>query len=330
VKRKPGTADNGSGREQHSGESPKCGPDNGILSGLPQTLKERAVANHLKADKRLQILHLLVEGNSVRSTARLTGSQIRTILSHLVSAGEHCRELMDHSMRNLSLSHLEIDEQWTFCLKKQGQLTQTEKANVLIGDQYLFLALDQATKLVPCYALGKRNDETTDRFIRDLRERIIVPNNVNVPWDEKPQLSTDGFSSYPSAINTEFGSHVNYGTIVKAFKETEQPGRYGPPDVVSTDRRRIRGVNDLSTICTSHVERLNGSTRQWCKRFTRLTYAFSKKRANLFAAISLHIAYYNFCRRHSSLRITPAMAAGVTDTLWSLEHLLQAGSTWTG
>jgi len=322
VKRKPGAADNDSGREQHSGESPKCGPDNGILSGSPQTRKERAVANHLKADKRLKILHLLVEGNSVRSTGRLTGSQIRTILSHLVDAGEHCRELMDHSMRNLHLDHLQLDEIWTFCLKKQGKLTQTEKANSLIGDQYLFVALDEQTKLIPSYALGKRNEETTERFIRDLRGRIVVPENVNVPWDEKPQLSTDGWQSYPPAIDSFFGSTVNYGTIIKAFKETEQPGRYGPPDVVSTERRRIRGVNDLTTICTSHVERNNGTIRQWCKRFTRLTYAFSKKRDNLWAAISLHVAYYNFCRRHSSLRITPAMAAGVTDRLWNINDLI--------
>jgi IS1 family transposase len=287
---------------------------------------ESQVANHLKAEKRRQILCLLVEGNSVRSTARLTGSQIRTILRQLLDAGEHCRELMDHAMRNLSLDHLEIDEQWTFCLKKQGKLTETEKANRMIGDECLFIALDQATKLIPCYALGKRGEETTDRFIRDLRQPIVVPENPNTPWDEKPQVSMDGWQSYPPAILDEFGSRVNYGQIIKAFEQHEQPGRYGPPGVVSTERRRIRGINDLFTICTSHVERLNGSTRQWCKRFTRLTYAFSKKRANLFAAISLHIAYYNFCRRPSSLRITPAMAAGVTNRLWSLSDLLEGGA----
>jgi hypothetical protein len=161
------------------------------------------VANHLKADKRLQILHLLVEGNSIRSTARLTGSRIRTILSHPLSAREQCRKLMDHSMRNLQLDHLELDEIWT--------------------------------------------------------------------------------------------------------------------------RRRIRGVENLPTRCTSHVERNNGTIRQWCKRFTRLTYAFSKKRVNLWAAISLHVAYDNFCRRHSNLRITPAMAAGVTNRLWSFEDLREGG-----
>jgi IS1 family transposase len=204
------------------------------------------VANRLKAVERLQILHLLVQGNSLRSTARLTGSRIRTILSHLVSADEHCRELMDLFMRNLQLDHLKLDEIPTFRLEKQGKLTTTERANQLIGDQYLFIALGQPTKLIPSYVLGKR--------------------------------------------------------------------------------RRIRGVNDVSAICTSHVGRNNVTIRQCCKRFTRLTYAFSKKRANLFAAISLHVAYYNICRRHSSLRITPAMAAGVSNTLWSLGDLSHSGA----
>jgi IS1 family transposase len=233
---------------------------------------------------------------------------------------------MDQSVRNLQLDHVQCDEIWTLCLKKQNKLSPAEKSKRLIGDQYRFIALDQATKLVPCYALGKRDEQTIERFTDDLRERMVLPDDPNIHWDEKPQSSTDGWQSYPAAITGVFGSRVSYGQIVNAFEQHEQLGRYGPPDVVITERCRKRGVADLATICTSYVERNNGTIRKWCKRFTRLTYAFSKNRENLWAAINLHVAYYNFWRRHTTLRITPAMAAGVTDRLWNLSDLLEGGA----
>jgi IS1 family transposase len=275
----------------------------------------------MKAEKRLQLIHLLVEGTSVRSICRLTRTQIKTVLRHLLIAGERCEEVMDRHMRNLDLRHVQCDEIWTFCRKKQARVTPEEYGDPTLGDQYLFVALDTDTKLVPCFALGKRNAVTTDLFMSDLASRMVLP-GVNVPYEEKPQISTDGWGAYPPAVDGFFGSRVQYGQIVKAFSQTEQPGRYGPPEVVATERRRVQGVSNLYSICTSHVERNNLTIRTFIRRFTRLSLGFSKKVPNLRAAIALHVAYYNFCRRHSSLRVTPAMAAGVTDRLWSLGDLL--------
>ena len=280
------------------------------------------MANRMSKEKRLQILHLLIEGNSVRSVTRLVGTNIPTVLRHLGLAGEHCRKIMDRKMRELELDHIQADEIWTFCRKKQGKLTEAEKDNPMIGDQYLYIALDTKTKLIPCYALGKRNEEVTRTFIRDLAGRIVVPDSPNVDWDDKPMLSTDGWGPYAGSIWDAFGSRVQLGQIIKSYENHEQPGRYGPPDVVKTERRRVTGIRNLMTICTSHVERNNLTIRTFMKRFTRLALGFSKKRDNLWAAISLHVAHYNFCRIHGSLGMTPSLKANVTDHLWSLEELL--------
>lgn len=281
---------------------------------------------HYVKEKRLGILHLLCEGNSIRSTSRLTGSTIRTILRQLTIAGERCREVMDENMRNLKLNQLQLDEIWTYVHCKEGNRETAKMKHPTFGDAYLFVALDRESKLVPCCTLGKRTKETTELFIKDLAQRIEFPHDPNVPWDEKPQLSTDGWQSYPNAIFDSFGSRVAHGQIIKSYENHEQPGRYGPPDVVKIERRGIRGIMNLFTICTSHVERNNLTLRTFIRRFTRLTLAFSKKFENLWAAINLHVAYYNFCRIHGSLKRTPAMAAGVTDTLWSLEDLMEGGA----
>ncbi len=224
-------------------------------------------------------------------------------------------------MRDLQLDHVQLDEIWTFCRMKEGQAKKRHLDNSVIGDQYLYTALDTDTKLLVSFALGKRDWTTTNAFIRDLRERLVTPDGFG---DDRPQLSTDGYQPYMPAIRRHFQGTVRHGVLKKQYVNPEV-GRYAPPILMKAERININGINNLATICTSHVERNNGTIRQWCKRFTRLTYAFSKKRENLRAAISLHIAYYNFCRRHSSLRITPAMAARVTDRLWSLEDLLNGG-----
>ena len=283
----------------------------------------------LRREKQIQILHLLVEGNSLRSITRLTRVHRTTVMNLLVEFGEKCRTFLDDRLRNLDLHHVECDEIWTFVAKKQGRLTQTEQGNPAIGDQYLFVAQDQDSKLVVTYALGKRNGEVTAAFIDDLASRIVVPYNPNEAWSAKPQISTDGWQSYPTAILATFGSCVNYGQIIKNYRNDEQPGRYGPPSMTDADRRRVVGIEDLATICTSHVERNNGSIRLFMKRFTRLTYAFSKKLENLAAAVALHVAYFNFCWRMREneggrLRVTPAMQAGVVNQLWNIEDLYNA------
>lgn len=290
------------------------------------------MANVLPREKQIQALHLLVEGASLRSITRLTGIHRTTVMNLMVEFGKRCRTFLDGRLRNLDCRHVECDEIWTFVAKKQGRLTQTEQGNPTIGDQYLFVAQDQDSKLIVTYALGKRNGDVTQMFIDDLAERINFPFNPNESWSAKPQISTDGWQSYPPAISAAFGSCVNYGQIIKSYANDEQPGRYGPPVMVEADRRRVTGVEDLMTIGTSHVERNNGSIRLFMKRFTRLTYAFSKKLENLAAAVAIHVAYFNFCWRMREneggrMRMTPAMQAGIVSTLWSIEDLYDAVMT---
>ena len=210
--------------------------------------------------------------------------------------------------------------------RKNKRLTDEEKTNKAIGDQYLFVAFDTDTKLIASHVIGKRTEATTRRFVADLATRIVLPDDVNVDAEDKPQISTDGWQSYPPAILDTFESFVRYGVIVKNYQNKEM-GRYAPPEVVATDRRSVQLIHDLKTICTSHVERFNCTTRMFVKRFCRLTLAFSKKLENLEAAVAMHVAYYNFVWRTrlpgktSKKRPTAAMMAGVTDRLWSFDDL---------
>jgi IS1 family transposase len=278
----------------------------------------------LSRDRQLLVLHMLVEGNSLRSIQRLTGVHRDTVAWLMVRAGERCRALLDSRMRGVRLNHLQLDELWTFVKKKQGHLREEERADTTIGDQFLFVALDEETKLIPCFALGKRNGETTARFIDDLAERIV--HRESFQRGHHPQISTDGWQSYPTCIEDAFGSGARYGVIVKSYEQAEQPGRYGPPVLVDTERRVVVGPLDLYSICTSHVERSNLTIRTFLRRFTRLALGFSKKLENLSACIALYVAHYDYCRAHGSLRGTPAMAARLTGHPWTLEELLEAAA----
>jgi len=276
------------------------------------------MANVLAQSKQEAVIHLLVEGNSIRSIERITGVHRDTICRLLVKIGNKCREFLDAKMRGLKLKHLELDEIWTFVAKKQAMI-QPEEFDGAIGDQYMYVAIDQETKLIPTFALGKRDSAVTRVFINDLAERIV---------SEYPQISTDGFIPYVGAIREAFGNEAAHGVLVKDFahNDYDQPGRYGPPSMIAANREQMTGLHDipLHTICTSHVERNNVNIRMFVKRFTRLTLAFSKKLENLAAAAALYVAYHNFCRVPRKLRITPAMAAGVTDHIWELDELLAA------
>lgn len=269
----------------------------------------------LSADKQLTILSLLVEGNSIRSTERITGAHRDTIMRLLVRAGERCSDFLNDRMRGLRLNHLEIDEIWTFVGVKQGHIRDGADDSV-IGDQYLFYPIDQDTKLIPNFVFGKRTRETAECLMLDLSERII--SNPQ----HRPQISTDGFPAFRDAVDLAFAKQVNYGQIIKAFGQSEQPGRYGPPEMVQADRRPFWGIIDPYSICTSHVERSNLTIRNFMKRYVRLSLGFSKKLENLIAAVALHMARYNFCWRHGSLKMSPAMAAGVSGELWSLQRLI--------
>jgi IS1 family transposase len=275
------------------------------------------MANVLDQQKQQAIIHLLVEGNSIRSIERLTGVHRDTIMRLAVKVGGKCKAFLNAWQRNLKLRHVQVDEIWTFVGCKQHNVNKAIVRTPEMGDQFLYVAFDQDTKLMVTFAIGKRTAETTQAFMYDLADRIV---------SDAPQLSTDGFNAYPNAVKNAFGDEVSYGQIIKEFGEPVQPGRYGPPVMVASERRQITGLTDidLKSICTSHVERNNLTIRHFIKRFTRLTLCFSKKLENLAAAVALHVAHYNFCRVHGTTRITPAMAAGITDHVWELDELLAA------
>lgn len=275
--------------------------------------------NVLSREEQLSVLHLMVEGNSLRSITRLTGIHRTTAIKLMVRVGNQCLVMLDRWMRNLHLKHVEIDEAWTFVQKKQGRIP-VDADDSRIGDMYLFLGIDMHTKLIPCFAVGKRTKETTDLFIEDLASRMVLP--ILSEPSRKPQLSTDGWRAYPDSIDTAFAGRVSHGVLIKDYRNAEQPGRYGPPEMIGAQRRVISGDIDEWDVCTSHVERVNLTVRTFLKRFTRLALGFSKKLENLDACVSLFAAHYNFCRWHGSLKKTPAMAAQITGHPWSLEELL--------
>jgi len=269
--------------------------------------------NILKHDKKLAVLSALVEGNSIRAIVRMTGVHKTTILRLLEDVGSWCERIMDQRMRNLKCEVVEADEIWSFVGKKQRRLTEAERRNPELGDQYTFVAMDPTTKLVPVFVVGKRNAVTTHAFIRELRQRI--PGRI--------QLSTDGFEHYAKAVEATYGADIDYAQIVKTFAQDDAGrGRYSPPVVTGVEKIPMMGQPVSSRVCTSYVERNNLTIRMQLRRFTRLTNGFSKKLKNLRAALALHFAYYNFCRIHGSLRVTPAMAAGVANHVWDLSELI--------
>jgi len=285
----------------------------------------------MSVEKRNTILRLLVEGNSVRSICRLMGTNIPSVLRQLTWAGEHCRDLMDAKFQNLKLGHIECDEIWTFVAKKQARLTITERAERGdIGDVYLWTGIDQETKLIPTFMLGKRSADMARRFMMDLAGRLDWPKahqsddqSYRRPgYNYIVQISTDGFAAYPEAVDLAFGPYAKFGTLIKDYRNASM--LYAPSEMVGTKRKAIYGMTEreIGSICTSHVERNNLTIRTFMKRFARLALGFSKKFENLEAAINLHMAYYNFCWRPGKMRITPAMAAGVTDRLMSFTDLM--------
>jgi IS1 family transposase len=268
--------------------------------------------NKLPVEKQAVAVSALVEGSSIRSVERMTGIHRDTIMRLMVRTGQNCQELMDSSMRNLQCENLQVDEIWCYVGKKQRHIQITDDLNEL-GDQWVWVALDADSKLIPSFLVGKRSIQNAYAFIQDLSERL----------DNRVQISSDSLKAYADAIEQAFGMEVDYGQIVKSYEaEPVGAGRYSPPHVVSATRTVIAGNPDVRKISTSYVERSNLTMRMQMRRLTRLTNAFSKKLENLKAAVALHFAHYNYVRVHSSLRVTPAMAAGITDHIWSVEDLI--------
>lgn len=272
--------------------------------------------NRLSLDRRTQVVSALVEGNSIRSTERMTGIHRDTIMRLLVEVGTGCADLMDEKMRELPCKRVQVDEIWSYVGKKQRHM-KAEDDSTRLGDQWTFVAIDADTKLIPAYRVGKRTWTDASIFMKDLSMRLA----------NRVQLSTDGLAAYADAVERAFGAEVDYGQAVKFYEaEPVGPGRYSPPHVVDMERTVIAGSPDEDHISTSIIERQNLTMRMSMRRFTRLTNGFSKKLENMKAAVSLHFAHYNFVRQHKTLRMTPAMAAGVEKSIWNLSELVERTS----
>lgn len=266
-----------------------------------------------RPDAGLMAIKCLLEGCSIRSTERLTGLNRNTILRLLVQTGEHCEKLLDATLVNLPVRDVECDEMWGYVAMKERAKTLLKREGHAIGDAYTFVAIERNTKLILAWHLGKRNRWETIAFIHKLRRAT----------SGKFQLSTDGWTSYPEAVELAFGMDIHFAQLVKVYKNSrEGEQRYSPAEVVDVEVVPRAGNPVPERICTSHVERQNLTMRMQMRRLTRLSNGFSKKWENLRAAVALHFAYYNLCRIHSSLRVTPAMEAGLTDHAWSLAELL--------
>lgn len=267
----------------------------------------------LSADRAVAVLQLLLEGMSVRSVERVTGVHRDTILRLLVRAGDRCQTLMVQRVVNLNVQDVQADEIWGFVFKKEGHKAESDGAEV--GDAYCFVGIERETKLVLAYHLGRRTAKSTDEFIGKLAYAVSP--------ECRFQLTTDGFPAYVSAVKMILRDRVDFAQQIKVYgasRDGEQ--RYSPAEVVDIVTNEIVGRPCRERISTSHVERQNLSIRMGMRRMTRLTNGFSKKWENLEAAYSLWFAYYNFCRRHQTLRVTPAMEQGLTDHQWSVGELV--------
>ena len=272
------------------------------------------MANVLSTDKQIAIIAALAGGSSIRSIERMTHVHRDTIMRLGVKVGQGCAALMDAKMRNLDCHRLEIDEVWGFIGKKESRLKPGDDPQ--FGNVWTFCAIDAETKLVPSFHVASnRSRETTTVFMRDVASRMR----------NRLQLSTDSLGAYRSAVEAAWGADVDYAQIVKIFGHEERDEhRYAPPEVIGSEKTLIQGNPEWDLISTSYVERLNATTRLHMRRLTRLTLAFSKRLENFRAAVGLHFAYYNLVRRHNTLRCTPAMAAGVESTFWTVADLVEA------
>jgi len=273
------------------------------------------MANVLNSDKQIAVIGALAEGSSIRSIERITGVHRDTVMRLGVRVGKGCAALMDAKMGDLGCRYLEFDEIWGFIGKKEKNLSVNDGPEY--GDAWTFCAVDAETKLVPTFRVGKRDGATANAFVQDVASRM----------KNRVQISTDGLRAYVEAIENAFGKDVDYAQIVKTYMHDESghPNRrYSAPDIVSTEKKWFAGRPDMRHVSTSYVERLNATTRLHMRRLTRLTLAFSKKRENFEAAVALHFAYYNFVKRHNTLRCTPAMAAGVARDFLTVGDLVEA------
>jgi IS1 family transposase/lambda repressor-like predicted transcriptional regulator len=271
--------------------------------------------NKLPLAKRTQILAMLCEGSSMRSISRVADVSINTVSKLLVQAGEACLAVHDEHVRGVKASRIQCDEIWSFCYAKQKNVPTAKDAPEGAGDVWTWTALDSETKLMVSYFVGDRTGESAIVLMDDLRSRLA----------NRVQLTTDGHKPYLEAVEGAFGDDIDYAMLIKLYGSVGGKGaevRYSPAECTGILKRHVTGSPDPNAVSTSHVERMNLSIRMQNRRFTRLTNAFSKKLDNHIHALALYFAFYNFCRIHKTLRMSPAMAAGITDRLWSLDDVV--------
>lgn len=268
----------------------------------------------LDHEARARILHLLCEGNSIRAVTRLTGCSKDTIIKLMLDAGKACAAYHDEHVRDVKTKRVQVDEIWSFTYAKQKNVAAAKAAPDGAGDTWTWTALDADSKMILSYFVGGRDGECAMWFVDDLRGRLA----------NRVQLTSDGHKAYLEAVEGAFGGDVDYAILHKVYGAAPDSakGRYSPAECIGTQKHRVEGNPDPAHVSTSYVERQNLTMRMHMRRFTRLTNGFSKKVENHAYAVALHMAYYNFVRVHSKLRMSPAMAAGVSDRLWEIGDIV--------
>jgi len=274
--------------------------------------------NKMSLERQAQVIKVLCEGNSIRSTARITNTAINTVVKLLRDVGAACLAYQYQNMRNLPCKKLQVDEVWSFVYAKAKNVPEEHNGELGYGDVWTFTAIDADTKLVPCWKVGTRDADCAYEFLSDLKDRLA----------SRVQLTSDGHRMYLEAVEHAFGREIDYAQLVKMYgQDTESEKRYSPAKCIGAEKHVIQGNPDISKVSTSYVERQNLTMRMCMRRFTRLTNAFSKKLENHTLALALYFMHYNFARTHKTLANpyprTPAMAAGLTDHIWSIEEIVK-------
>ena len=269
--------------------------------------------NKLDTKARAQILHLLCEGQSIRAITRVTGASKNTVIKLLIDAGKACMAFHDENVRNVKSRLIQCDEIWSFTYAKQENVAAAKAAPEGAGDTWTWTAIDAESKLIISYLVGGRDGDYALTFMDDVASRLA----------NRVQLTTDGHKSYIEAVEGAFGADIDYAMLIKVYGEAPESakGRYSPAECTGTQKIKIEGNPEKRLVSTSYVERNNKTMRMHMRPFTRLTDGFSKKVENHAYAVALHMMYYNFVKIHSTLRVTPAMAAGVSKTLWEISDI---------
>jgi len=269
--------------------------------------------NKLPLAKRVQILSMLCEGSSMRSISRVADVSINTASALLVDAGKACAAHHDATVRGVRSKRIQADEIWSFCYAKAKNVPTAKAAPEDAGDVWTWTALDADSKLIVSYLIGGRDADYANEFMQDVAGRVA----------NRVQLTTDGHKAYLDAVEGAFGAAIDYAMLIKHYgAPVGALGRYSPGECTGIDLRRVEGRPDLAHVSTSYAERQNLTMRMSMRRFTRLTNAFSKKAENHAHMVALYTTWYNFARQHKTLRCSPAMAAGLSTTLWSMADVV--------